>query len=280
MEFVVSLFATASPAHQDMFYTVPRAGHLKAGAEHRIKRDHFPGHELILCLEGRGSVRVQGVTHMVGPGDFVWVNCHHAHEHGGAADDPWEVMWVRTEGPALEKMSRILSVAQSPVFNGFDVKAAARVYRKIFQMMSSNAPEAPAMLHAEVARLLALAFCARQSRESQQVNVPSILHAAVERMKLFYFEAHRVEDLAAAAGVSASHFSRLFKAAFGTSPIDWLRRERVNQAKRRLTESTDAIEEIAAQVGYNDRFFFSRDFKKLTGYSPREFRRREVHARL
>ena len=63
-------------------------------------------------------------------------------------------------------------------------------------------------------------------------------------------------------------------------PIDWLRRERVNQAKRRLTESSDAIEEIATQVGYNDRFFFSRDFNKLTGYSPREFRRREVHAGL
>ena len=108
--------------------------------------------------------------------------------------------------------------------------------------------------------------------------MPGILRAAVERMKLFYFEPHRVEDLADAAGISASHFSRLFKAAFGTSPIDWLRRERVNQAKRRLSETSDAIEQIAAQVGYNDRFFFSRDFKKLTGYSPREFRRREVHS--
>jgi AraC-like DNA-binding protein len=55
--------------------------------------------------------------------------------------------------------------------------------------------------------------------------------------------------------------------------------EDVDYAKRRLTESRDAIEEVAIQVGYRDRFFFSRDFKKLTGYSPREFRRREASQR-
>jgi AraC-like DNA-binding protein len=75
--------------------------------------------------------------------------------------------------------------------------------------------------------------------------------------------------------MSASHFSRIFKAAFGTSPIDWLRRERISQAKRRLVETTDAIKEIAEQTGYSDRFFFSKDFRRLTGHTPREFRRRE-----
>ena len=52
--FPVSLFATPSPQHQDVFYTVPRAGHLVGGADHHVRRDHFPGHELILCLRGRG----------------------------------------------------------------------------------------------------------------------------------------------------------------------------------------------------------------------------------
>ena len=276
MRFLVSLYTTANPLHQEIFYTVPRAGHLVAGAEHRIQRDHFPGHELILCLRGRGFVRVSGVTHGVNAGDFVWVNCHQPHEHGGSAEAPWEVMWIRVEGPRLDRMCEILSVAGTPVFSGIDTGAARPLYQEIFRLMASDAPDAPARLHAEVARLLALAFCARQRHQPEQMHVPAALRGAVERMRLFYFEPHRVEALAAAAGMSASHFSRVFRAAFGTSPIDWLRRERINQAKRRLSESADPIERIAAQVGYNDRFFFSRDFKKLTGYSPREFRRREA----
>lgn len=274
MHFFVSKYATASPLHQEVFYTVPRAGHLTAAEEHRIRRDHFPGHELILCLQGSGFARVHNATHQVMAGDLVWINCHRPHEHGGNAGEGWEVLWVRVDGPGLERMCDILSVAERPVFGGFPVEEARRIYERVFDLMESSAPYAPAQLHAEVAQLLALIFAARNRTEAQ-LPVSPVLRPAVEAMKLFYFETHRVAELAGRCGLSPSHFARLFRAAFGTSPIDWLRRERVNQAKRRLTESRDAIEEIATQVGYSDRFFFSRDFKKLTGFSPREFRNRE-----
>ena len=56
-------------------------------------------------------------------------------------------------------------------------------------------------------------------------------------------------------------------------------RERISQAKRRLVETADAIKEIAQQTGYSDRFFFSKDFKRLTGHAPREFRQREQSKR-
>ena len=75
--------------------------------------------------------------------------------------------------------------------------------------------------------------------------------------------------------MSPSHFTRTFRQAFGTSPIDWLRRRRITEAQRRLVESDDAIKRIAEQVGYGDRFFFSRDFRKVTGQTPRQFRARE-----
>jgi AraC-like DNA-binding protein len=77
-------------------------------------------------------------------------------------------------------------------------------------------------------------------------------------MKPFYFQKHRVAGLAALCGMSESHFTRLFRAAFGTTPIDWLRRERISQAKRRLAETRDAIKEIATQVGYGDHYFSAR----------------------
>jgi AraC family transcriptional regulator, arabinose operon regulatory protein len=274
-QFPVSLYATPSPAHQDVFYTVPRAGHLVAGPEHHIQRGHFPGHELILCLNGRGWVRIAGRTHPVKRGDFVWINCHRPHEHGAVKSDPWEVYWVRVEGPKLERMCSILSVSANPVFNSFNASAAVPMFRELFRLIRGNAPEAPALIHAAVARLISLAFCARQNPADTAPVIPPSLDKPVERMRLFYFERHTVAGLAELAGMSPTHFARLFKAGFGTSPIDWLRRERINQAKRRLAETDAAIKEIAEQVGYRDRYFFSKDFKKLTEMTPREFRRRE-----
>jgi AraC-like DNA-binding protein len=134
-------------------------------------------------------------------------------------------------------------------------------------------------MHAEVARLLALVYCARQAPAETPSDLPQVLRKPFEWMKLFYFQKISIEGLALLAGVSPGHFARLFRATFGTSPIDWLRRERISQAKRRLVEGTDSIKEIAEQVGYADRFFFSKDFKRHTGFSPREFREIESAVR-
>jgi len=273
--FPVSLYATPSAAHQDIFYTVPRAGHLIAGPDHHIRRNHFPGHELILCLRRCGWVRIDGRTHGLKAGDFAWINCHRPHEHGAVKTDPWEVYWLRIEGPRLAQMCNILSVVANPVFPGFDHAAAAPLYLEIFRLIVGNAPEAPALIHAAVARLLALAFCARQQSTETAPAIPPALARPVERIRLYYFERHTVASLAALAGMSPTHFARVFKAAFGASPIDWLRRERISQAKRRLAETDASIKEIAEQVGYRDRYFFSKDFKSHTGLPPSEFRRRE-----
>ena len=270
-QFPISLYSTANPVHQEIFYTVPRAGHMVGDVDHHIRREHFPGHELIYCLKGAGWVRIEGVTHRVHPGELAWINCHHPHEHGAVAEAPWEVLWVRIEGPRLEQMCTMLSANTNPVFA---IPESSSVYREIFALLESDAPESVPMLHAAVARLLALVCCARQKTD-QTAKVPTPVRRALERMKLYYFEVHTVDELAALAGMSASHFSRVFRATFGTSPIDWLRRERISQAKRRLGDTADPIQWIAQAVGYRDRFFFSKDFKKLTGVTPTQFRERE-----
>ncbi|MBA3699747.1 MAG: AraC family transcriptional regulator [Planctomycetes bacterium] len=275
--FPVSLFATANPLHQEIFLTVPRAGHLIGGDDHHIRRDHFPGHELILCLAGRGYVRIAGREHPVARGDLLWVDCRRPHQHGPLADDPWEVVWVRAEGPRLTRTADVLGVEQAPVFPGFDVTTIEPIFRTVFRLIEHGGASAPALIHAEVTRLVALAFAARQGQEGMPAapNIPAALQPAMKHLALFFFERQRVDDLAHRCGMSASHFTRTFRSAFGTSPIDWLRRRRITEAQRRLVESDDAIKRIAEQVGYGDRFFFSRDFRKLTGQSPRQFRERE-----
>lgn len=271
-EFPVSLYATPAARHQEVFYTVPRAGHMLAGSEHVVKREHFPGHELIYCLKGGGYVRVGGRTERVGPGDLVWVNCHHPHEHGAVREDPWEVYWVRVEGPRLEQMCSMLT---GPVGHGVARESVEGLYGEIFREMAAGRAEGVAWIHAAVAKLLAVAWAAGCGGGGEEA-VPGPLGKVIERMKLYYFEPLTVKELAAEAGMSPSHFARVFRTAFGTSPIDWLRRERIRQAQRRLGDTADTVQWIAEEVGYRDRFFFSKDFKKLTGFTPREFRRREA----
>lgn len=273
--FPVSLYATPSTLYQELFYTVLRAGHLQAGPGYGVKRDHFPGHELILSLSGRSIVVVSGVLHDVKPGDFVWFNCQHPHEHRADMKDPWDALWARVDGPRLDRTGAMLEVETSPVISGIRHEEAKAVLLEIIDQMQRDHPDSAPMIHAGVAKLVALACCARRL-PAADVDAPSSMKHVIERMRQDYFKPFTLAELAAGAGMSSSHFSRVFRKAFSASPIDWLRRERVNQAKRRLSETNDPVQWIAEQVGYRDRFFFSKDFRKMTGMTPREFRRREV----
>lgn len=275
--FPVSLHYTPTGPNARVFYTVLRAGHVIAGTEHHIRREKYPGHELILCLEGIGHTSLRGREVPVRAGELVWIDCSRPHEYRADERDPWEVFWLRMEGPGLDRICKMLSAGPMPV--SVPLKPAAECFRQIFAAMVQSSPEALAAIHADVAQLIALCFRGgsrnRTGGEPLPQNLPAILRRPLEQMRTSFERPWRVAELAAMAGMSPSHFIRTFRAALGTSPIDWLRRERINQAKRRLVETDDSMKEIARQVGYSDQFFFSKDFKQMTSLTPTDYRKRE-----
>ncbi len=274
--FLQNLYATPADWQRDLFYSVVRGGHLRAGYEHRIQRETYPGHEFILCLAGQGWVQVAGKRHPVGPDELLWVNCHHPHAYGASSKQPWELYWIRVEGRPLDRVASLLEIRSQPVIRNFNTRAASLEFERIFHHMIGTRPSEAALVNAAVTAIIALAFEARLSDTDEiRPELPMPVQKALEKMRLYFHTAIRVSDLAALSGMSESHFSRLFKSCIGTSPIDWLRRERINQAKHRLIESEDPVKEIARQVGYSDQFFFSKDFKKMTLLTPTQFRIQE-----
>ncbi len=83
-------------------------------------------------------------------------------------------------------------------------------------------------------------------------------------------------DVARAAGLSESHFCRLFKEATGLTLTDYVNRCRINWAKRELLRPETRISEIAFKIGYQSLSQFNRSFARLTGVSPTEYRRDQL----
>jgi len=80
-----------------------------------------------------------------------------------------------------------------------------------------------------------------------------------------------VSMIASKLNVSLAHFSRLFKKKVGLSPVKYINEVKVAEAKRMLIKGEYTIKEIANILHYDDQFYFSLQFKKLTGYSPTEY---------
>ncbi|MFW5801664.1 MAG: response regulator transcription factor [Spirochaeta sp.] len=113
------------------------------------------------------------------------------------------------------------------------------------------------------------------SSSGEYHGVSRSLQDALEYLRFRYHEQLSLEDVAAAAGVSAAHLSRLFRQELQLSFSDYLTSLRMERARQLLSEGEHSIKEVGFQVGYQDANYFSRVFKRWVGMRPREFAGRE-----
>ena len=78
------------------------------------------------------------------------------------------------------------------------------------------------------------------------------------------------------AGLSESHFCRVFKEATGLTLTDYINRRRIEWAKKELLKPEARVSEIAFNIGYQSLSQFNRSFARFTGNSPTNFRREEL----
>jgi len=107
------------------------------------------------------------------------------------------------------------------------------------------------------------------------------LSMSQQRRVIAYIESHVGEDihlvdLAAEAGLSRHHFCRAFKQSFGETPCRYAHPRLMHEAKQHLLGRRHTITEIAHELGFSSSNYFSHAFRKHTGMTPEEFRRRNA----
>ncbi len=80
-----------------------------------------------------------------------------------------------------------------------------------------------------------------------------------------------VEDYAYLTGRSVSSFRRDFREYFGTTPNKWLRQRRMEQAIAMLQTGEISVTDLSYSVGYENISYFIREFRKVTGLSPKQY---------
>ncbi len=89
---------------------------------------------------------------------------------------------------------------------------------------------------------------------------------------------HTDIDVAAIAktyGFTPNYFRTLFKRATRLTPYDYIQRKRIDKSKVKLDLTSDSVQDIAFQVGFNDPYYFSKVFKKTVGMTPSEYRKKD-----
>ncbi|SNY90244.1 AraC-type DNA-binding protein [Cohaesibacter sp. ES.047] len=271
---IISSHYAVHEGWQGLFaYQFLRAGHICTGPDFKVERAGVPGHEFLFCLIGRGTVTVDGRKHVVGPKELVWLPVYERHAHLPDREDPWELLWLRVDSANLARLAAILSVHEDPVFHFDNPRRIQQVFEGILSQLEVASLAAQASCDRHISGLVEYLLEARGSRliQPEAANHKGFGHLMTQ-IHIHYNDHWDIDKLAKACRVSKSHLFRLFRKAFDKTPLNWLRDYRIAQAKRFLVETDDSISMIAMKVGYDDPFYFSRDFKKQTGLAPRAFR--------
>ncbi|MDD5699380.1 MAG: helix-turn-helix domain-containing protein [Victivallaceae bacterium] len=99
----------------------------------------------------------------------------------------------------------------------------------------------------------------------------------ISRLESSYADPWTLGKLAKLAAMSTNNLLRLFKAATGSSPIDYLIKIRLRNAAENLRTRRDSIADIAFSCGFRDSNYFSKKFRDMYGITPRRYRDKFAH---
>jgi AraC family transcriptional regulator len=126
---------------------------------------------------------------------------------------------------------------------------------------------------------------ARQYSTSAPTHARAFMEFWQARRIHGYVTAHlhskiKLHDLIRVTHFNQNKFNRIFKASFGCTPYQYVKRMRVARAQTLMMKSRDPLSQIAAECGFADQSHFSRCFLKVVGEPPATWRRRHRRSDL
>jgi AraC-like DNA-binding protein/mannose-6-phosphate isomerase-like protein (cupin superfamily) len=243
--------------------------------------------ELNLVTAGIQHLVAGGKTIVQQAGDIVLVTAgerHRAYAAGGSGMSYFCLHFDVDEPSFRQRLHRLPSmVFRGNTEHGQNLGAAMRRMMELTRHGDKTNPGTPIRLLSALFQVCAaLASAIEQpletvpaSRQPFVRELASLLEQAVETGgKDEAMSPVSIAKLAARFGYSTTYCNRLFHEAYGISPRQYLSRLKLARAKQMLCNEEMSMSEIADRLGYRDVAHWSRQFKRWTGQSPSEYRRR------
>jgi len=245
-------------------------------------------HELVLMLSGTASIAIGGQTLNVEPGSLLCIPPFTPHSFQAAASsshvavhfdfctfgpdvldeadgrEPYEIVWPGGRTPPtatslapghwIEQTLRDIVERHADEADPLSaIEASCRLARILAQMLRWGDPtiEASGVV----------------SRVNQDRMARVLAHIAANLASPL-----TIEELTLIADIARSRFVTLFREATGDSPQQYIQQRRIAEARRLLADPTLQIKQIAAMTGFDDRFYFSKVFRRVDGLTPTQYR--------
>lgn len=233
---------------------------------------------LMICLAGAGFFSLGGGPRKsVRAGQYILLPPGRAHEYGAADEEPWTILWVHFTGERASDYAELCvrdaegNRGSVPSERG---RRIAELHEDILRRLSGACSTDSLIAAAGALGYLLSLLPARREPGVTDAENGDRIASAQRFLQTVCDRPHRLGDLASRFAYSPSRFIALFKQRTGFPPVEYSLRMRIRAACRLLDASTLGIKEVAGRVGFGDPLYFSRQFRRVMGTCPEEYRGR------
>ena len=237
---------------------------------------------LFYCVQGKGYYTLDGHTFTLNPNQYVIVPATDKPlVYWCDTEDPWSIYWVHFTSDALQAFNRAYHIVpeQGPQYIPHNEKGI-RIWEEMYENLSRGySPENLMNTNLCLYHLIATFVFSQQQNQNSSSPEKAIIRETIDYMKNNLDKTIRIEDFADLNKYSVSHFSKLFRLTTGMSPIEYFIHLKMQKACQLLYTEDSRVKQIAALLGYDDPYYFSRLFKKYMNTSPETYRKsvRKIH---
>ncbi len=255
-------FVNTSP--KSALLNIELMGITYADTAYRIRRtDQWDMYILEYVTEGVGHIKCNGKNLTVRQGDAYLVSRFTQHEYYADQKTPYKKVWINVSGDLVTHLLQVFKLSDPVVIRHVDLMS---YFDQMHEQLEKeyDYEKVGAILYAMLYRM------SENSITEQKQN-----RSLADRMKTYIDKNLKqnicTADVAAHFRVSAIYASRVFKASFQQTINQYIISSTLETSKQWLKNSNYAIKDIAELLGFCNEKYFSTQFKKTYGITPKKY---------
>lgn len=223
-------------------------------------------------VSGKGKFVRNGKTYHLKKGDAFFILDENGGYYEADKNDPWYYIWFNISGSMADYFLKSVGVSpDNPIYTTTDPEIIARQLEEIVGLNEDN--NEFLMCGATISLLGTMIKYNQNTVAPIKITSTEYVKTCKEYIKLNLHNKVSVDDLCKCVGLEHSYLYRLFKKEINMSPVEYIINHKLECAKNLLLNTNLSVGDISCAVGYDDRFAFSKQFKKKYGSSPLKFRK-------
>lgn len=258
---------------RDISLAVVCGGYESCEPDYAIRRSTFPYYSIEFVARGKGSLRLGGKTYSLLPGAVFSYGPDIAQEIATDASDPLGKYFVDFAGSRALDFLTQYGLTPATFARVYAPGEIQRILDDLIRDGLKGTGHAAALCAALLEYLIVKLADSLMPREAERTAAFATYQRCRRHIAEHFDRLKSLEQVARECHVDRAYLCRLFRRYDHETPYQYLTRLKMNRAAELLHEPNAMVKQVAAELGFDDPFHFSRTFKSVFRVSPQAFRR-------